>query len=82
LVEIGRHQEAEASFKESIAVLTMDQREVEPWRIRTAKKSYADLLRRMGREKEAKDLESQIEAPVLQQSAPIDAPRPAVSGRA
>lgn len=80
-VEIGRHSEAETRFKESIAVLTMDQREAEPWRIRTAKKSYVDLLMRMGREKEAKDLKSQIEAPVLPQSTPTGVPRPTVSGR-
>ncbi len=57
-VELGRYKDAEKYFKESIAVLTSVGREVEPWRVNTAKKSYADLLRRTGRTEEAKKLEA------------------------
>lgn len=79
--EMGRFKEAEALFKEAIAVLKAGERDVEPWRVERATKSYADLLRRTGREKEAQDMESLPRAPAPQQGAPADAPRPAGSGR-
>lgn len=76
-IELGRNKEAEESFKQSIAVLTSAGSEVEPWRIETAKKSYAELLRKTGRAKEAPELE----APALQPGAPANTPRPAGSAR-
>jgi tetratricopeptide (TPR) repeat protein len=70
-LEIGRNAEAEANFKQAIAVLSAGPN-VEPWRIRTAQDSYADLLRRTGREKYGGPIER---AP--QQSGPADRPKPA-----
>jgi len=68
-VELSRYAEAESLFKQSLAILQSAPGEVEPWRLRTVRKSYADLLRRMGRSKEAAEMERQAttSAPALQQ---------------
>jgi len=76
--ELGRYKEAENSFKESIAALTSKGREAEPRLVKTAKKSYADLLRRMSRGEEADKLGKSA----LQQGAPYEAPRAPTEPRA
>jgi tetratricopeptide (TPR) repeat protein len=76
-VELGRYKEAEANFKESISVLSSGGRDVEAWRLKTAKRSYADLLHRTGREREAQELE----VPAPQPGAPADGPRATHSDR-
>jgi len=81
-VELARYAEAEARFKQSLAVLQSAPAEGEPWRLETARKSYADLLRRTGRSKEADELESRskratsTKAPALQQQLPADGAAP------
>jgi hypothetical protein len=47
----------EPLLKQSLDLLESTPAEVEPWRVRTARKSYADLLRRMRRIKEADEME-------------------------
>ena len=75
-VELSRYAEAEANFKKSLAVLQTAPAEVEPWRLETTRKSYADLLHRIGRSKEAEEMatqskgEASIKAPALQQQLP------------
>jgi tetratricopeptide (TPR) repeat protein len=75
-IEVGRNKEAEECFKQSITVLTSGGSEVEPWRLKTAKNSYAELLRKTGRAREAQELE----APALQPGTPADPPRPGGAG--
>jgi len=53
----GRNAEAEERFRQSVAVLESAPG-VEPWRLETARHSYAEFLRRTGRAKEARELES------------------------
>jgi tetratricopeptide (TPR) repeat protein len=72
-MELGRNAEAESNLKQAIAALSAGP-DVEPWRIKTAKASYADLLRRTGREKEAGAIER-----ASQQDNPADRPRTAGS---
>lgn len=54
--ELGRDAEAETSFKTALAILTSGGASVEPWRVATARRSYAKYLRKVGREKEAQEL--------------------------
>lgn len=61
-MEMGRLEEAEARFKESLIVLRSAPAEVESWRINTVTNSYAKLLRRTGRVQEANEFEKQSKA--------------------
>ncbi len=71
-VKLNRYGEAEPLFKQSLALLESTPTEVEPWRVRTVRKSYADLLRRTGRINEADEMErlSEPASAVQQQPAP------------
>lgn len=64
-METGRYKEAEAHFKESLALLQSDPAGVESWRVKTVIKAKADLFRRTGRNKEADDLEKQVRVNAL-----------------
>ena len=81
-VELSRYVEAEANFKKSLAVLQSAPAEVEPWRIEMTRKSYADLLHRTGRSKEAEEMatqskgEASIKAPALPQQLPAGGAAP------
>jgi tetratricopeptide (TPR) repeat protein len=76
-VKLNRYKEAEPLFKQSLALLESVPNEVEPWRVRTVRKSYADLLRRTGRIKEANEMERAAEpAPAVQHQLPADATAP------
>jgi tetratricopeptide (TPR) repeat protein len=44
---------AESGYRQSLAALESAPAEVEPWRVRTVKKSYAQLLEKLGRNEEA-----------------------------
>lgn len=61
--ELGREQDAEACFRQAIATLSAGGREVEAWRLDRARKRYAELLRKAGRDKEAQVLEAGTRAP-------------------
>lgn len=74
-MELGQYKEAEQHLKEALAILSAGGPEVEPWRVRTARRSYAELLRKMGRVEEAEKLQPAA----LQQGVPADRPRPASS---
>lgn len=56
--KLGREQDAEACFRQAIATLSTGGREVEAWRIERARKAYAELLRKAGRNREAQALEA------------------------
>jgi len=81
-VELSRYVEAEENFKKSLAVLQSAPAEVEPWRLETTRKSYADFLHRTGRLKEAEEMgtqpkgEASIKAPALQQQLPAGGAAP------
>lgn len=74
-MDLGQYKEAEEYLKEALAVLSAGGREAEPWRVRTARKSYSELLRKMGRNEEAEKLQP----PALQKGVPADRPLPAGS---
>lgn len=81
-VELTRYAEAEANYKKSLAVLQSAPAEVEPWRLETTRKSYADLLHRTGRSKEAEEMatqskgEASFRAPALPQELPAGGAAP------
>jgi tetratricopeptide (TPR) repeat protein len=86
-VELSRYVEAEENFKKSLAVLQSAPAEVEPWRLETTRKSYADFLNRMGRLKEAEEMgiqlksKASIKVPALQQQLPVGGVSPVAQAR-
>jgi serine/threonine protein kinase/Tfp pilus assembly protein PilF len=56
---LGRYEEAESSFKEALEIIEKDLNLHLP-EAEQAMKEYADLLRRLGKKKEAADLEARI----------------------
>ena len=74
-MEQGKLKEAEPLLKEALDILSAGGPEVEAWRVKTAKKSYAELLRRTGRSAEA----DRLHKTGPQQGVPADRPRPAGS---
>ncbi|WMW81844.1 tetratricopeptide repeat protein [Undibacterium cyanobacteriorum] len=57
-MDMGRYAESESNFKESLAVMRSAPNEIEAWRLRRVKSSYALLLRKLGRESEAVAIET------------------------
>lgn len=62
--ELGQDAEAEQTFKSALAVLISGGTSVEPWRVETARRSWAKFLRKKGREKEAQAIEARAVEPV------------------
>lgn len=57
-MEMARFGDAEVHFKESLAVMRSAPNEIESWRLKRVKTSYAILLRKMGREADAVAMEA------------------------